>query len=1114
MSKSRDRSTSRVHSSAKRQSRNRRFLVETLEGRVLLAGDITVEAGVAGSITSFSLGGGVNDTLLAQISAPSNHNNFFIDPSAFATLVPDGSNHLLAANGFIYFLSTTGPAAETINLPQSVDMTVQAGNDIIFETSIKFSGSLTFNSGVAGDPSDRDTNGASDINVLNASGQTGLIGTGTSAALTLNGQATGTNALPGPDLIGQGSGNATLLQAQNVVLDGQGNQTNPAGVEISQASRVISLGTCMINGVGYQGAAPSGGFGANPLSGVEITDANTILLSQGDLDIEGQGSQVPGLPSTGVSIVAGAHITAEGNSALIHGVGGGDGSTASGSDGVDINGANTVVGINNNDTALTVQGTGGISGSSNIGVVVEAGANVGASGAAELFLIGNGGNGSGGGNLGVEITGSGTLVSSNSAAAPMSITGTGASTLGSENYGVFVVAGAEVEDTGTGGLTITGTGGTGNSASTFEVGVNVTGAQTEIQSSTDVKIKGTGGNNGSDSYGVAFFSGAIVNVSGTANLLVKGTSGNGINNNDGVVVSDHPTNLISPDGNVNIVGTGNGSGTGNDGIFGSNGAEIRSTGAGFVSLYASAPSQSPAIVLSGATGGCGLSTGSGSIFLTGNQIDLGPAGSVQTTSGQVFSFQPYSSNYTTALGGGDTANELVLTDANIAAVSNTFGEWDIGNPSNDSTTSGPLVTNTNTTFGDNVTLFGSQITIRDTINDSNSSLGLNAVESIIQGTSGLLQAKALGLQAAVLAIGTSNAPILTQTSTLAANTQTGGIFVSNTGPLAIGGGVNIGQIGQKGVQTTTSGDISIVNDNSITIGTKGDVIKGGNVFLNASSGDIQTKSNDPNNDITANDELQIMARDILVGSSAGAGATGSLKADFMLLEAGRNVSVQGGSTLVTTDISEPLDLISVNGGAINIGKAVLVSNSSIGFLGKVTLSPATTVKVVLDPTQANAPIEVGNGGSTINLGGANLAATTRTTLPPGNTITLIKNDGNEPIVGTFSQGNSVTVGGKTYRISYTGGDGNDAVLSNSRPVTVSLVKLHVGGKKSKKQLLFIVVRYSDTGELKSSTQSPFQAPKFTQIHFTTADKNGDGVIDTVILSGKKGKKLLTSTLTV
>jgi hypothetical protein len=207
----------------------------------------------------------------------------------------------------------------------------------------------------------------------------------------------------------------------------------------------------------------------------------------------------------------------------------------------------------------------------------------------------------------------------------------------------------------------------------------------------------------------------------------------------------------------------------------------------------------------------------------------------------------------------------------------------------------------NTTFSDNLSLFGSQITI----NNSNSSLGLNAVESIIQGTGGLLQAKALGLQAAVLAIGTSNAPILTQTSTLAANTQNGGIFVSNTGPLAIGGGVNIGQIGQigqSGVQTTSSGDIVISSDNSITIGTKGDVIKGDRVDLSTSAGtgDVQTESNDPNNDITARDLLEIVARDILIGSSAGAGATGSLKAEFMILEAGLTFSVQGGSTLVTT----------------------------------------------------------------------------------------------------------------------------------------------------------------------------------------------------------------------
>jgi autotransporter-associated beta strand protein len=53
------------------------------------------------------------------------------------------------------------------------------------------------------------------------------------------------------------------------------------------------------------------------------------------------------------------------------------------------------------------------------------------------------------------------------------------------------------------------------------------------------------------------------------------------------------------------------------------------------------------------------------------------------------------------------------------------------------------------------------------------------------------------------------------------------------------------------------------------------------------------------------------------------------------------------------------------------------------------------------------------------------------TAVPGQPIMLLSNDGSDPIVGTFTglpEGATVTVNGTPFRISYTGGDGNDIVL--------------------------------------------------------------------------------------
>src|SRR5205814_2324899 len=53
-------------------------------------------------------------------------------------------------------------------------------------------------------------------------------------------------------------------------------------------------------------------------------------------------------------------------------------------------------------------------------------------------------------------------------------------------------------------------------------------------------------------------------------------------------------------------------------------------------------------------------------------------------------------------------------------------------------------------------------------------------------------------------------------------------------------------------------------------------------------------------------------------------------------------------------------------------------------------------------------------------------------LPVGTVLTVIDNDGSDPVVGTFRnlpEGASFTAGGLAYRVSYAGGDGNDVTLT-------------------------------------------------------------------------------------
>ena len=84
---------------------------------------------------------------------------------------------------------------------------------------------------------------------------------------------------------------------------------------------------------------------------------------------------------------------------------------------------------------------------------------------------------------------------------------------------------------------------------------------------------------------------------------------------------------------------------------------------------------------------------------------------------------------------------------------------------------------------------------------------------------------------------------------------------------------------------------------------------------------------------------------------------------------------------------------------------------------------------------------------TVSLGGATLDARLLAgyTHTPGRAMTLIANDGSDPVVGTFNglaEGAETLIGGAPFRLRYAAGDGNDVVLFALDPATaVSLAPL-------------------------------------------------------------------------
>ena len=77
-----------------------------------------------------------------------------------------------------------------------------------------------------------------------------------------------------------------------------------------------------------------------------------------------------------------------------------------------------------------------------------------------------------------------------------------------------------------------------------------------------------------------------------------------------------------------------------------------------------------------------------------------------------------------------------------------------------------------------------------------------------------------------------------------------------------------------------------------------------------------------------------------------------------------------------------------------------------------------------------------------------------------------------------------------------------------RPLSATLVSHRVGHRK----VLMVRVAFSD-GTVREFT-SPFQSPRYRGISATLSDINGDGVLETVALRAKKGRKWVTQTVSL
>ena len=274
-----------------------------------------------------------------------------------------------------------------------------------------------------------------------------------------------------------------------------------------------------------------------------------------------------------------------------------------------------------------------------------------------LTLVGQGGGaGSGASNSGVVISNGGTQVRTTGTGS-LSISGTGGNGAGTgaNNYGVYVTTGSSgLAATGTGSITVTGTGGNSSGGNNIGAWVSyVTAAGGAIT------LNGTGGTGaGSTNVGL-YLDGTITNTgAGTITLTGAGggtASGNG-SSNSGVRLLGG-SNFTTVNGAFNITGTGGGAGTGigNYGVYVSGTVNAKTTGTGSLTVTgtggnAAGTGGSNHGIYSSVANGL-QTTGSGSLILKGIK------------GGQATSYGIY----------GDLANEYNTTGTgNLSAYADTI----------------------------------------------------------------------------------------------------------------------------------------------------------------------------------------------------------------------------------------------------------------------------------------------------------------------------------------------------------------------------------------------------------------------------------------------------------
>tara|TARA_R110002049_G_scaffold50370_3_gene143006 strand:+ start:3222 stop:21794 length:18573 start_codon:yes stop_codon:yes gene_type:complete len=793
-------------------------------------------------------------------------------------------------------------------------------------------------------------------------------------------------------LFGTFTGQVSLSNDVTASASGSVNITTDRNIVLNPSSAVQTTDGNIFLSANRQAIATSGSF-----QGVDINNARIEVLGTGAIDIGGRGGDSGSLQS-GIQLRNSAQII---------------GGTR---DIVQIDGFGGTTSLSNNDGVLV----------DNASLITSSGADVSVSGV-------SGGFGSSSFNRGVHVRSNGRITAGGSGDVTVGGTAT-TDAIGDGNSGVFVTFDGIITSAG-GDVTVVGTGG-GSGSSVGNHGVFV-----EDLFNTDT---------------------AIISAGPTGSVLVNGTAGNatGMGSfNQGVFIAGAGATIKSVDRDVQIIAAGT--------------------------------DNSPAIAL---IADASIESGGGaSIDLKTDSLELDAASTINSGSGDT-RINPRTSGNTINFGGTDvfvgtrtlglSAAELTNITAEVLRTGNTVSDFVVSAPVNIANTltvnSRNILVSANLEVDDGLTLdsrtdlliTAAALVDADADSDGTGGLFIVALDGVgtamnVAATDGTL------LSGSAIDIFGSDVDLFRLLATagnidvVAENNANLNHFSSATGDFTVvadndvrmPNGTHFSRVMDADSDGDGDGDLTIRADNDSN--TVGNLIvdpafnfqlTGANVFLQGSDvslSRVASKTGDvvitaTTFDVDFGNRVVTSAGDLAINAPTGeitqlAGGDVSAIGTIAFGQAGDlivNGTIQSDYTVVTgttlrgsgtiQNVIAP-DLTTVapgnSPGILNTGDFHLMSGATL----EIELGGTSAGNTATDHDQVNVT-------GTVTLAGVlDVSLFDGFTPSPGDTFTIVNNDGADAIIGTFdglAEGDTFSSDTYNYTISYVGGtDNNDVVLT-------------------------------------------------------------------------------------